>query len=115
MLVQHRQVGVFEDDVAGRIAFGDLVRNLGVQVVLRVFGFPVAERHPKVMHDGPVGIDSRLQLGLEFVFLEQKQTFRSCPAPQHAADGRTNRSEEHTSELKSLMRSSYAILRWKKK
>src|SRR3546814_5107012 len=31
------------------------------------------------------------------------------------ADSSSNRSEEHTSELQSLMRSSYAVFCWKKK
>src|SRR3546814_1532256 len=38
----------------------------------------------------------------------------SAPGP-HPADGRANRSEEHTSELQSLMRISYAVFCLKKK
>src|SRR3546814_9318238 len=39
-----------------------------------------------------------------------------CAAPARAADGgRHDRSEEHTSELQSLMRISYAVLCLKKK
>src|SRR3546814_10394299 len=36
-----------------------------------------------------------------------------CHAIMHRADG-TTRSEEHTSELQSLMRNSYAVFRLKK-
>src|SRR3546814_1428955 len=35
--------------------------------------------------------------------------------PALAAGGRNRRSEEHTSELQSLMRISYAVFCWKKK
>lgn len=80
MLVKHRQFGILKNDVAGGIAFGNLVRYFRIQIVLRVLCFPIAMRHPQVVHDGPVGIDFRFQLGFEFVLLKQKQAFGVCPA-----------------------------------
>src|SRR3546814_5744905 len=38
-----------------------------------------------------------------------------CGVPVHSADGYLARSEEHTSELQSLMRISYAVFCLKKK
>src|SRR3546814_16768917 len=40
---------------------------------------------------------------------------RSHPRPRDAFDRRSDRSEEHTSELQSLMRISYAVFCLKKK
>src|SRR3546814_7964008 len=40
---------------------------------------------------------------------------RSRPAARHRTHGPTGRSEEHTSELQSLMRISYAVFCLKKK
>src|SRR3546814_2082603 len=39
----------------------------------------------------------------------------SCSMKVASASGKKRRSEEHTSELQSLMRISYAVLRFKKK
>src|SRR3546814_10427786 len=46
------------------------------------------------------------------------RTGARCAATRSGGDGRLARlcrSEEHTSELKSLMRISYAVIGWKKK
>src|SRR3546814_10339584 len=40
---------------------------------------------------------------------------RRAPPPRHIPQGNLGRSEEHTSELQSLMRSSYAVFCLKKK
>ncbi len=42
VLVEHGGMGVFEQNVVGGVALGELGRNLGVEVVLLVLGLPVA-------------------------------------------------------------------------
>src|SRR3546814_1254748 len=60
------------------------------------------------------------------IFLQIRVTFATCPPAQHGGlvrrnhrqrdfPARTRRSEEHTSELQSLMRISYAVFCLKKK
>src|SRR3546814_5878375 len=44
------------------------------------------------------------------------KTWLACALAQYACrQGRSTRSQEHTSELQSLMRISYAVFCWKKK
>src|SRR3546814_8446907 len=47
--------------------------------------------------------------------LEQDERYASWAAKRTPKDGRIDRSEEHTSELQSLMRISYAVFCLKKK
>src|SRR3546814_5139333 len=76
--------------------------------------------------DGQMKVGAREHLGLP----ERLQRPRATGPPPHAGDGTTNRqslhktatrqirpnrSEEHTSELQSLMRISYAVFCLKKK
>src|SRR3546814_5040258 len=61
--------------------------------------------------DRCLGFSSSPRTSVSFgIFLD-----RSNAAPCHAADMRSRRSEEHTSELQSLMRISYAVFCLKKK
>src|SRR3546814_10061192 len=66
-------------------------------------------------------LDARILAPLHLVILgdsraERPQQSRESPARQpQAHSGRTGRSEEHTSELQSLMRISYAVFSLKKK
>src|SRR3546814_6124720 len=47
--------------------------------------------------------------------LRPDHLYRSCEGSRHRPDRRLARSEEHTSELQSLMRISYAVFCLKKK
>src|SRR3546814_3964964 len=57
------------------------------------------------------------QLYRALLYLADDGLFQSCPARYRRGshDGRPERSEAHTSELQSLMRSSYAVFCLKKK
>jgi hypothetical protein len=50
-------LGVFEDDVAEGVAFGDFFLDFGVEVVPGVFGFPVATDQEHLVFEGAVGAD----------------------------------------------------------
>ena len=56
VLDQHRLGAVLEDDVVLRVATLELVRDLGVEVVLFVLGFPVAERQAQFVHQRAVDV-----------------------------------------------------------
>src|SRR3546814_5919842 len=65
-----------------------------------------------------LGRDSMVvNTGGEKVFVEEvEEVLRSHPADADAlVVGRPSRTEEHTSELQSLMRLTYAVFCWKKK
>src|SRR3546814_3990579 len=55
------------------------------------------------------------QLGLRACGVESRMRRPACLAPPHSARFAGMRSEEHTSELQSLMRISYAVFCLKKK
>src|SRR3546814_3082683 len=64
----------------------------------------------------------RLKYGERVRFKFVNETMMTHPMHLHGmwtildnGNGKWNRSEEHTSELQSLMRSSYAVYCWKKK
>src|SRR3546814_7850726 len=70
----------------------------------------------------PMGQDARLPFGLEAAL--RRSASRSPRGGRRASQARQSRlaehlgprrSEEHTSELQSLIRISYAVLCWKKK
>src|SRR3546814_8938845 len=68
--------------------------------------------HAKGLHDAGPFVTTKF---VEFSAWRRDQLARLFPGiPQHD-DVRTYRSEEHTSELQSLMRISYAVLCLKKK
>src|SRR3546814_389398 len=91
----------------------------GSGAVLRAVPHPIRPRHPRGGGEPPqCGTDGRRRQAAE------RQCLRSLCGP-HRHGGRAhggdlfgqpgNRSEEHTSELKSLMRSSYAVFCLQKK
>ena len=59
VLDQDGGAGVLEDDVVLRVALGELLLNLGVQVVVGVLGLPVAAGHAQGVLDGAVGDAAR--------------------------------------------------------
>src|SRR3546814_3596961 len=75
---------------------------------------PGPQRHPATQCDYPMGgrvgewAGAASQIALPR-FLKQ------TPSTQHRCNAATTRSEEHTSELQSLMRISYAVFCLKKK
>jgi hypothetical protein len=48
---------VFEDGVAKRVAFGDFLADLDVEIVARVLGFPEAAAKVEEVAQGAVGVD----------------------------------------------------------
>src|SRR3546814_1603754 len=83
---------------------------------------PLVARRPDVHHLAPLELEQNVVLGVEMKRRDRSrrrdedETLR-C---QHRAGPRDHdrfefRSEEHTSELQSLMRISYAFFCWKKK
>src|SRR3546814_6006866 len=85
---------------------------------------PIGPRHlafPRsVVMQGPVGLAKRVgrdQLGqgrVPAAFVEMRRE-RPAHITKHQGKSDLSRSEEHTSELKSLMRISYAVFCLKKK
>src|SRR3546814_7729728 len=70
---------------------------------------PEGRRRPFSDHGRAVGFVARIAPARNQEFI------RSCCGPFHVRPGRQRRSEEHTSELQSLMRISYAVFCLKKK
>src|SRR3546814_4473631 len=94
----HRHAAVHADDlVLGHAEVGRDLRD--------IFGRQIAvlERFEIVLH--PAEVEEQL------ILRRGGAHFHQAPRPQDEF----LRSEEHTSELQSLMRTSYAVLRWKKK
>ena len=58
VLVQHRRVGILEEDVGGGVAIGKLGGDLGVQVVLLVLALPVAPILAQGVFERAVGDDA---------------------------------------------------------
>ena len=56
VLEEHRDPGVFEQNVVAGIAAGELVLDFGIQVVVGVLGLPVAAGHAEGVADGAVGL-----------------------------------------------------------
>src|SRR3546814_1392905 len=75
-----------------------------------VFGLQLGERHPQRAHDAVV---ERTHGIVPYRFGGERKT-QVVPAVAFAGAHR-RRSEEHTSELQSLMRISYAVFCLKKK
>src|SRR3546814_9195444 len=92
-------------DLAGDEAVAD-VADPGPAIGLRDGGAEQAER-PHLGHDGAV--EDLVAVGLE----DARHQLVLAVGPRGVADHA--RSEEHTSELQSLMRISYAVFRLKKK
>src|SRR3546814_5468701 len=66
----------------------------------------------------PVGAEGAVELGVkQLAAIVRRELERDQPGPDQAVGGppRFRRSEEHTSELQSLMRISYAVFCLKKK
>ena len=56
---QNAGLGVLKDDVGKGIAARDLLLDLGVKIVLGVFGFPVATRQAVAVAQGAVKTNQR--------------------------------------------------------
>ena len=61
VLDQHGGLRVLEDDVVARVAPVELLLDLLVKVVVRVFGLPVAARHAQAVLHGAVGLNAALR------------------------------------------------------
>src|SRR3546814_5560404 len=84
----------------GRLRPGDRVRETALAAELGISRTPIREALQRLARDGLVRLDARH--GARIVEL-------SLDAIQELYDLRENRTEEHTSELPSLMRNSYAV------
>src|SRR3546814_4890524 len=79
----------------------------GRQVAHR--GVPIADA------DQPAGRGDPANFGVGEVAVDLARRLHPAVARYHRAPRHFERSEEHTSELQSLMRISYAVFCWKKK
>ena len=79
VLPEHGHGVVTENDVVLRVAFFEFLADLGVQVVVSVFGFPVAQRHAQFMQERAVHIDVGLGGGLERVLGQKDQVLLLAP------------------------------------
>ena len=83
-LEQHRPAGVLENGVGQRVALGDLLLNLGVEVVVGVLGLPEAAAHVEQVAQGAVGSDAALAdleplLGDELPAVRLGRFFQQAP------------------------------------
>src|SRR3546814_1432581 len=109
-------------DWSSDVCSSDLVASLVVQGVETPVNVRTAGPNGRMLVVEGIG-DIVLRNGLKIVCIKRtgrppqiatfNQPVRTPPATQRAMDGQ--RSEEHTSELQSLMRSSYAVFCLKKK
>ncbi len=81
---------ILVDDVGGGVASGGLGGDFRVEVIARILGFPVAERHAQSVHHRAVGIDLGTTGRGEFVLLQQDEIGTACPVAQHIAKGGTD-------------------------
>lgn len=79
VLPQHRQRVVAEDDVVLRVAILEFLADLGIQVVVGVLGFPIAQRHAQFMQQRAVNGDVGFGGGLERVFGQKHQPVLFAP------------------------------------
>src|SRR3546814_5390686 len=98
-------------DWSSDVCSSDLLRLIGrraiagfraVEAVVRIIRIAQAEIDAERMGQGHVGQDRQFKFAIDFPDLDPALRFE-------------NRSEEHTSELQSLMRISYAVFCLKKK
>src|SRR3546814_10790733 len=99
-------VGARNASINGRRFAADLARDLGAAGLVVVSGF--ARGIDTAAHEGalPTGTVAVLAGGIDIVY---------PPENRALYDRIADRSEEHTSELQSLMRISYAVFCLKKK
>src|SRR3546814_3489506 len=102
--VRRVKAGVSIEDLAVSIARRGLIQSLSVMPVVDAEGVETG------MFEVPAG--GRRFRALELL-VKQKRLAKVAPVPCVLRD--RDRSEEHTSELQSLMRNSYAVFCLKKK
>jgi len=90
MLDQHRLRAVLEDDVVLRIATLELERDLGVDVVLRILGFPVAEGHAQLVEQCAVDEARVVGGAVELVFGDEHEVVLLAPALEQVLEGFAN-------------------------
>lgn len=73
VLPEHKAGVVAEDDVVLRVAFSEFLGDLGVQIVVGVFRFPVAQRHAQLVQERTVERDVGLGGGFHRVFGKEYQ------------------------------------------
>src|SRR3546814_8866350 len=100
------QVDDDDDDAGDRIALDELHRAIEAAVQL-AFHFQVPALAPRLV----LVDESRAQVGVD----RQLLAGHRVEGEARGDLGHAFRSEEHTSELQSLMRISYAVFCWKKK
>lgn len=80
VLDQDRGVIVGIDDVVARIAFPRLGGDLGVEIVIGVLGFPIAERHAQRVEQCAVEVDAVLLRRGDCMLGNEQQVVGAAPA-----------------------------------
>ena len=78
---------VGKDDVVLRIAFFEFLADLFVEVVARVLGFPVAQRHTQFVQQRAIHGDVAFGGGLERVFGQKHQALLFAPGLEQVLEG----------------------------
>ena len=84
---QHSDRVIAEDDVVLRVTFPEFFDDFSVQVVARVFGFPVTQRHTQFVQQRPVHRDVGFGGGLERVLGQKNQTLLLAPGFKQVFEG----------------------------
>src|SRR3546814_4963025 len=101
-------------DWSSDVCSSDLaVDAIFVTTAAPIHGVP-PERRARV-HFVPNPVDPAIDAGRGFARSDQAHDLFFAVGTAHGSDDRLARSEEHTSELQSLMRNSYAVFCLKKK
>ncbi len=84
---QHGTFGVFKDDVAKRVAFGFLLCDLRIKIVVGVLGFPIAPAQVVAILQGAIGVDE-LAADFEFLLGDERPVMLLCGHGQQTRKGR---------------------------
>ena len=74
-----RLTNVLEDDVVLGVAALELFRDLFIEIIVAVLGFPVAERHAQFVQQGAIDVALVARQRIEFVFRDEDKIVLFAP------------------------------------
>jgi hypothetical protein len=89
MLNEHCPAGILENNVILWIAALEFVGNFGIEIILLVFCFPVAERNSEGVKQRAVNGSTFFGRCLERIFRHERQVERTAPYLQQILEGFT--------------------------